>query len=98
MTCNTNTKENELLISFSINGDLDEVNLLLNYKDINVNAQDNDGDNALMWASEEGQLDIVNRLNDFQQMQIKKGFELAYSNGSMFVPIDLIDLIVKFTT
>ena len=55
------------------------------------------GDTARMCAAAHGHPDVVDRLFLFQKMHICEGFELSYSDGSLYVPIDLIELIVEFT-
>ena len=50
-----------------------------------------------MWASSRrGNLDVVNRLLDFYKMQIREGFTLSYSHGSLYFPVDLMELVVEF--
>ena len=55
-----------------------------------------DGQTALMVASENGHLDVVNRLVDWQQTQFREGFKLACIYGSLHYPVDLIELVVEF--
>ena len=81
----------------SMKGHLDVVNRLLDFKEIDVNLQDENGRTALIWASGNGYLDVVNRLQKFQKSQIREGFELSYSHGSLYVPVDLTELIIEFT-
>ena len=50
-----------------------------------------------MLASGERHLGVVNRLLDWQQTQIREGFEISDSYGSLYVPIDLIELVIEFT-
>ena len=42
--------------------------------------------------------DIINRLLNFQKAQIREGFELSYSYGSLYFPVDLIELVVEFAS
>ena len=49
-----------------------------------------------MVASRNGQLDVVNRLSHLQQMQIREGFSLSYSHGSLYFPVDLMELVIEF--
>ena len=43
-------------------------------------------------------MDVVSRLLDFQKMQIREGFKLSDSHGSLYyVPVDLIELVIEFT-
>ena len=49
-----------------------------------------------MYASAGGHMDMVNRMLDWQQTQIREGFEISYSHGSLYVPVDLIELIIEF--
>ena len=49
-----------------------------------------------MLASANGYLGVVNRLLDWQQTQMREGFEISYSHGSLYVPVHLIELIVEF--
>lgn len=55
------------------------------------------GYTALMEASKNGHLNVVNRLVHWQQTQIREGFEIAYSYGSFYVPMDLMELVIEFT-
>ena len=48
-------------------------------------------------ASQRGHLDVVNRLEQWQQTQIREGFEISNSYGSLYVPMDLIELVIEFT-
>ena len=52
---------------------------------------------ALMLASARGHLDVVNRLLDYEIAQIRAGFALSYSYGSLYFPVDLMELVVEFT-
>ena len=52
---------------------------------------------ALMLASQNRHSEVVNRLVDWQQTQIREGFELSYSHGSLYIPVDLIELVIQFT-
>ena len=70
--------------------------LLLKRKDININLQIKDGQTALSMALNKGYLDVVNHLLGFQNEQIREGFELLKSHGSLYVPNDLIELIIEF--
>ena len=47
-------------------------------------------------ASQNGHSDVVNRLNDYEKAQIREGFNLIYSCDSLYVPVDLIEMIVDF--
>ena len=78
-------------------GYLDIVNRLLDCKEINVNRQDEYGRTALTIAARDGHVDVVNRLLDWQKAQIHEGFELVYVDGSLNVPLDIVDLIIEFT-
>ena len=49
-----------------------------------------------MTASANGHLDVVNRLLEWQQTQIREGFEISNSHGPVYVPIDLINLVNEF--
>ena len=49
-----------------------------------------------MEASGREHFDVVNRLLDWQQTQIRAGFEILRSHGSLDFPVDLIGLIVDF--
>ena len=49
-----------------------------------------------MCAATTGNLDVANRLVDFQKMQIRAGFEISYSHGSLYFPVDLMELVVEF--
>ena len=51
----------------------------------------------LIRVSRNGHLNVVNRLLDFQKMKIREGFELSYSHGSLYFPVDLIELVIEFT-
>jgi len=70
-----------------------------------VNLQDEDENTALMVArdagtwidSNQGHLDVVNRLENFQKNQIRHGFQLAYDHGSIYVCNDILNLICEFT-
>ena len=53
-----------------------------------------DGSTALIMASRNEHVEVVNRLLDWQQTQIREGFNLSFIQG---VPTDIIDLIFKFT-
>ena len=48
------------------------IDLLLEYEDINVNAQDYNGCTALIFASFEGHFDIVNRLLECKEIDVKE--------------------------
>ena len=85
------------LILAAKNGHLPMTNRLLECKEIDVNPQDNVGRTALIRASWHGHLDVANLLLDFQKTQIREGFELSYSHGSLYIPVDLIELIIGFT-
>ena len=85
------------LIEASNKGQLDVVNRLLECKEIDVNLQTKGGRTALIRASWHGHLDVANLLLDFQKTQIREGFELSYSHGSLYIPVDLIELIIGFT-
>lgn len=50
-----------------------------------------------MLASQQGHLEVANRLLDFQKKQIRDGFDLSYSLDSLYVPVDLIELVIEFT-
>ena len=47
----------------------------------------------MIMAAEKGYLDLANRL---QRMQIRYGFQLTYSHGSMYFPVDIIEMIADF--
>ena len=49
-----------------------------------------------MHASSNGQLDVVNRLLDWEKTQIRKGFNLTYAHGSLYFPVDLIEMVIDF--
>ena len=50
-----------------------------------------------MAASRNGHFDVVNRLVDWQQTQIREGFAILQSHGSLDVPMDLIEMVIEFT-
>ena len=82
----------------SYKGHLDVVNRLLDYKEIDVNLQTYvHGWTALIAAKTDEQLHVVNRLLEWQRTRIREGFELSYSHGSLYVPVDLIELVIEFT-
>ena len=77
---------------------MDAVNRLLDRKEIDINGKDKYGYTALIWASVGGYLNVVKRLLDCQQTQIRQGFKLTYSHGFILhFPVDLIELIIEFT-
>ncbi len=84
------------LIYAAMYGHSDIVNRLLDCKNIDVNFQDKYENTALIYASKYRNSDVVNRLTEFQKKQIHEGFELSYSHGSLYVPVDLIKLIIDF--
>ena len=51
-----------------------------------------------------GHLDVVNLLMDFPKRQIRtqirtqirEGFELSDTDGSLYVPLDIINMIIEF--
>ena len=49
-----------------------------------------------MVASRYRHFNVAYRLGDWQRTQIREGFEISYSHGSLYVPVDLIGLIVEF--
>ena len=85
-----------LLIVASQYGNLVVVNRLLACEEIDVNLKDVNGFTALMHASLNEHLDVVNRLTDFQKMQIREGFEFSETHDSLYIPVDLIELITEF--
>ena len=51
----------------------------------------------MIWDSDNMKTNIISRLRDFKQTQIREGFELSDSRGSLYIPIDLIELVIEFT-
>ena len=49
-----------------------------------------------MLAKEFGHMNVVKQLLDWQKTQIRNGFKLAYLQGFMYVPQDLIELVIEF--
>ena len=39
---------------------------------------------------------MVNRLLDWQRTQTREGFKLARIHGSLYYPVDLIELVAEF--
>ena len=87
------------LIEASRIGHLDVANRLLKCKQIDINLQCKYGNSALKWASKFNRLYLVERLDKFQKkMNIREGFKLFYTDSSLYVPVDLVELIIDFTT
>lgn len=52
-----------------------------------------------MHALQNGHLhvDAVNRQLHWKKTQIRDGFKFAFSRGAVYVPVDLLELIIEFT-
>ena len=85
------------LILASHNGHLNIINRLLDCKEIDINIQNRNEETALDIASNEGHLNVYNRLSYIKKKQIHDGFiKSSHMTNSLYIPIDLIDLIVEF--
>ena len=51
----------------------------------------------ILIGSYDKEVQLIGTFSKWQQAQIRKGFEILYSSESLYVPIDLIELIIEFT-
>ena len=85
------------LLLVSQNGHLNIINRLLDCKEIDINIQNRNEETALDIASSQRHLNVANRLSDITKKQIHDGFiKSSHMTNSLYIPIDLIDLIVEF--
>ena len=41
-------------------------------------------------------LDVVHRLLDWQKTQVREGLKLTYYHSSLFLPVELIEIVIEF--
>ena len=83
------------LIFASYTNHLSIVNKLLKCEQIDVNIENNNGENIFIYTSKNNK-PIFNILKKYEKNKIYKGFNLFYDCDPIFIPNDLLDLIIDF--
>ena len=78
-------------------GNIKVVEQLLQHKGIDINLKNEQNFNALDFAIHHGRLNEIKRIKKEEKDQIHEGFKLSNSRSSLYVPVDLIGLIIEFT-
>ena len=78
-------------------GNIEVVKKLLQHKETDINLKNKQNFNALDFAKHHKRFNEITRINKEIKDQIHEGFKLSNSRSSLYVPVDLIGLIIEFT-